>query len=125
MIVGIGIPVIMCLVLSLNSLQNCAMFTPRCSSKTETKLSLTGIQQKSIKISQGYFTCPSEGPSGGEGDALPAAIYVRRTPLNCLVAILNVDGQSQVTLRVITSVISLGHTSLFQFFFPSNLFLIF
>ena len=90
MIVGIGIPVIMCLVLSLNSLQNCAMFTPRCSSKTETKLSLTGIQQKSIKISQGYFTCPSEGPSGGEGDALPAAIYVRRTPLNCLVAILNV-----------------------------------
>ena len=94
MIVGIGIPVIMCLVLSLNSLQNCAMFTPRCSSKTETKLSLPGIQQKSIKISQGYFTCPSEGPSGGEGDALPAAIYVRRTPLNCLVAILNVDGDS-------------------------------
>ena len=94
MIVGIGIPVIMCLVLSLNSLQNCAMFTPRCSSETETKLSLTGIQQKSIKISKGYFTCPSEGPSGGEGDALPAAIYVRRTPLNCLVAILNVNGDS-------------------------------
>ena len=45
-------------------------------------------------------------------------------------AILNVDGQSRVTLRVITSVMSLGQgfslDSYFHFFFFfSNLFLIF
>ena len=44
-------------------------------------------------------------------------------------AILNVDGQSRVTLRVITSVMSLGQgfflESYFHFFFFSNLFLIF
>ena len=77
------------------------MFTPHCSSKTETKPSFTQIQQKSIKISQGYYTCPSEGPNGGEGDTFPTAIYVSRTLLNCLVDILNADGNSPKLARAL------------------------
>mgnify|MGYP000099683108 CR=1 FL=1 len=44
------------------------------------------------------LTCPSDGPNGGDGDALPAAMNVRRKPLNCLAAILKLlQNHSQAT----------------------------
>ena len=44
------------------------------------------------------LTCPSDGPNGGDGEALPAPMNVRRKPLTCLAAILKLlQNDSQAT----------------------------
>ena len=46
------------------------------------------------------LTCPSDGPNGGEVEAIPVAMNVRRKLLNCLAAILKfLQHDFQVTLR--------------------------
>ena len=71
--VGMGMPGLMSFVFSLKSLQKAPILTPFWN---DTKF-MHRIIGKQILRSRA-LTCPSAGPSGGDGEALPAGMYIRR-----------------------------------------------
>ena len=86
---------------TLCKIELCSLHAIRSQSKQKSDSSKALVNNTSWRWKKrNFFTWPREGPSGGEGVAFPAAIYVRRTPLICLAAILNMhEQQSHVTLR--------------------------
>ena len=72
---GRSIPSLMFFVCSLNSLQNSPMFTPLWRGRGLSRTRVT-------HITVWQYTCPKAGPRGGEGEAIPAGMYIRTVATN-------------------------------------------
>ena len=66
------------------------------------------------------LTCPSDGPNGGEGEALPAAMNVRRKPLNCLAAILKLLQNDSQGTSVVTRMDTPKYDETLKFMYIKN-----